>query len=121
MADPDVKGGVTITFDAKTIITVISIVLGLGAAGYGGLGSILTRDVPTNTSVQDATSSIVGELRQLRREMNSLQALRYQVEDHARAIDSLKQATEQTAVLQQKGFGALWEQNKIILEELSDR
>lgn len=114
------KGGITITLDIKTIISIISVVLGLGAVGYGGLGGVLSKNVPTSETVENATTSIVGELRQIRREMNSLQTLRYQVEDHARAIDSLMSASANMSTQQQKGFSALWEQNKIILERISN-
>lgn len=120
MSESDVKGGITITLDIKTIISIISVVLGLGAVGYGGLGGVLSKNVPTSETVENATTSIVGELRQIRREMNSLQTLRYQVEDHARAIDSLMSASANMSTQQQKGFSALWEQNKIILERISN-
>lgn len=112
------EGKITVTLDVRTIIAIVSVVLGLGAAGYGGIGQLVSKDVPTNESVNEAASTIVGELRQIRREMNSLQALRYQVEDHADMIDSLQRAQKQLNDNQAKGFGVLWEQNKLLLDEI---
>lgn len=128
MSDSKPKKVVSISYgenvlklEVATLLFIFSLLLGGGAAvGIGGVGNFLSRDVPTDQTVNQAATSIVAELRQIRREMNSLQGLRYQVEDNTALIDSLKAYQQQMKAEQRRGFGALWEQNKQLLGELHE-
>lgn len=108
-------GKFTFTIESKTffrfVVWIISVLISAGAIGYGGMGNLLGRDVPSKETVDSAASAVIGELKQIRREMNHIRAIQYQVEDHAALIDSLRRN-------QQRGFGALWYQNRMIVTKL---
>ncbi len=109
---------VTGKFDLKTILMFVSIIFGLTGIGVGGFS--LTGNVPTKEVVVSSTDSLLTELRLLRLDVRTLKTLAFDVEENQDQIQAVTDSVQALRDNQEKGYNVLWEQNKLVLERLSD-
>ena len=119
MAEEKEGGTLTLNFNLKTLAIILLFITGIGGGAFS-LGSfgLRSQDIPTNETVNAATSQLVEELRLVRRDMRDLKMIRLDVEAQQNQIDTLLIKQLELTKNQEKGFKVIWEQNKMVLERL---
>ena len=108
---------VTGKFDVKTLLAIFGVLIGIGGAGWGTVEGIMK---PTTEAVTTVSEELVSEVRLLRMAVDGLIYVKYEVEKNSAVIDSVAERQTVLSENQIKGFGALWEQNKLVLRRLNE-
>ncbi len=114
----DQSGSVSIKLDSKTIMTILAFLFGIGGLSVGGY--TITKDVPTQTTVDESTEKLINELKLLRGDVRELRGLRLDVQNNQDAIKNLQLYQMRADSTVRTGFGVLWEQQNMLLKEIGD-
>lgn len=101
------KISVSFDFSYKAVVAIIFGVL----SAFGVATGVVNTGIGEDSTIE--STPIVTEIQALRREVRELRILRYNVEDNTSRIDSL-------LMNQQDGFGAIWEQNKLMMRDIGN-
>lgn len=116
----------TVEINLKSTFTVRQIVSGFVAimVSVGLLGTGIVQLGGTPNQAKDVivalNDSLLKEVRVMRADIRRLRYLEYDVETNSMRIDTILAQQLHMRENQEKGFGVLWEQNRVVLASIKE-